>query len=911
MSNFAWVGPSKGAFNNPANWIDDSNGEKGVPGSSDSVNVTGTAKKRITITGNGQIANLYADYLTVAGSIAATGSVQLSGADVVDTGGGLTTGNVLVNFGSSFAIGGFVTTNGNVVDAYTAPITIGLSTGEAEHMGWTVKSFFEDGEAALTVEHGAAFSVSALNKADGLDLLDAKAHLIVTSEGTLTTAGLLADDGARVTITDGARVQATGSNFSDSHSPFESLFTTDGAVSADFEGPTGIGDAAFQGEGAIVIGYETMESSDYPHDANVTVSGSGNVTDSFTLIADGKLSLVGNAHWTAGGGTAKNGMDGTIQVGWFSNFPGAAALLSVAGSATLDGRALTIETDGKFGMSSTGHVVLGSGAARAGAVAIGSGGTLTLDGRSGSYNSATDIEGGSLDVEVAKAAGGGKITFETQGGELVVSKRATVSNTIAGFSAKAQIDLSGVVTTSATFKNNVLTLEDKGKVVETLKFAGSEHLIVASDGKGGTKITFGGKAGVTVTSAAKEVATKANAADPIFEVFASPNWRSLFTGATGIETKLVSSSEYVVTDAEGAQLVISGKNITTESFLGYAIPVAGTLTGFNLTVNKTEIALGTGYSLQASVLAAALEDYISGDKTALADMWFSIATKIRGTSAHIEANLPQLLYYDTHIVSIEPTNGKVLVSIPKFDAYKELLVKVVGGFSVSDTAAEVTGALAALSSAASHITSIATTGGIVTVSAAAFAADKAALNKIVGGFSVSDTAAHIESRFSALAADVARIHAIDLTGASPALSLTAAAATADASLLRKIAGDYVLDVHNANGSWTTSGHGDGLTIHDLAGVDAITGGGTFETFVFGASFGQATITDSHAHWVGAGHDVVELSHTEFASLTAFYDDSSVANGLVSIAGPHGDKLTLDGFSTRAQLHAALGDFKLV
>ena len=102
-----------------------------------------------------------------------------------------------------------------------------------------------------------------------------------------------------------------------------------------------------------------------------------------------------------------------------------------------------------------------------------------------------------MDVERAGASGTSAITFESQGGALVVSKGANVGNKIAGFSDKASIDFLGLATTSATFKNDVLTLMDKSKVVATVKFATSENLIVGSDKKGGTEITYGGKTGVT------------------------------------------------------------------------------------------------------------------------------------------------------------------------------------------------------------------------------------------------------------------------------------------------------------------------------------------------------------------------------------------------------------------------------
>ena len=77
-------------------------------------------------------------------------------------------------------------------------------------------------------------------------------------------------------------------------------------------------------------------------------------------------------------------------------------------------------------------------------------------------------------------------------------------------------------------------------------------------------------------------------------------------------------------------------------------------------------------------------------------------------------------------------------------------------------------------------------------------------------------------------------------------------------MLTKISQRYVLDVHNTDGSWTMTGDGDNLTIHDIKGVDTITGGGSGEDFVFGARFGTATLTDFHDHLTGSTHDTVTL-----------------------------------------------------
>src|SRR5262249_20838034 len=136
-------------------------------------------------------------------------------------------------------------------------------------------------------------------------------------------------------------------------------------------------------------------------------------------------------------------------------------------------------------------------------------------------------------------------------------------------------------------------------------------------------------------------------------------------------------------------------------------------------------------------------------------------------------------------------------------------------------------------------------------------------------------------------------------------------ASTDASIIGKMTGRYALATQETNGSWDIAGHGDAVTIADIAGVDTIDGGGLSDRFVFSAGFGQASILDDASHWSGAGHDTIQLAKSEFANFAAVLSDASVAQGHVTISATNGDKLMLDGFTTLAQLQAGSADFKFV
>ena len=111
-------------------------------------------------------------------------------------------------------------------------------------------------------------------------------------------------------------------------------------------------------------------------------------------------------------------------------------------------------------------------------------------------------------------------------------------------------------------------------------------------------------------------------------------------------------------------------------------------------------------------------------------------------------------------------------------------------------------------------------------------------------------------------------------------------------------------------SWTTTGHGNDLTIHDIKGVDSITGGGSGEDFVFDAGFGSATLTDFHDHLTGSTHDTVTLSHFRSSAqhCTRCSHDDATKSGTSVIISSGSDHLTLEHM-TLSQLVST--DFKLV
>jgi copper chaperone CopZ len=239
--------------------------------------------------------------------------------------------------------------------------------------------------------------------------------------------------------------------------------------------------------------------------------------------------------------------------------------------------------------------------------------------------------------------------------------------------------------------------------------------------------------------------------------------------------------------------------------------------------------------------------------------------------------------------------------------------------TVSGTAAIVASSLSFLESY-KNITAIdITDGDALSVSLKQFKAYEALLNKVSGGFEIEDTEASIKAAFitkgSKLVADTANIQSLVISnGATTALELTAARASTASKLLSKLGGSAIVDVEAATGARAATGDGDSLTIHDIAGIDTITGGGASEYFVFASHWGQATITDFSKHFETPGNDTIQLSKSEFAhgAITLLADAKSNAAGTAVIVTAGTDRLKLTGL-TISELKAAIndGDFTFV
>ena len=285
--------------------------------------------------------------------------------------------------------------------------------------------------------------------------------------------------------------------------------------------------------------------------------------------------------------------------------------------------------------------------------------------------------------------------------------------------------------------------------------------------------------------------------DPSDFLNVSPNLTDPFDEYySGSTTQTLTALDLEQLDALGFNLTQSTQTVSVAYFIanetslnsivgGFAISDTAANVQANLDALAADASHITSITATGGTVTVGTAVFVA-DAAALNEIVGGFA--ISDTAANIQANLAALVADASQITSITATGGTVTVGTAAFVADAAALNKIVGGFAISDTAANISANLAALTADASQITSITATGGTVTVGTAAFAADAAALNKIVGGFAISDTAANIQANLAALTADAGKITSITATGGT--VTVGTAAFVADAAALNKIVGGF-------------------------------------------------------------------------------------------------------------------------
>ena len=164
---------------------------------------------------------------------------------------------------------------------------------------------------------------------------------------------------------------------------------------------------------------------------------------------------------------------------------------------------------------------------------------------------------------------------------------------------------------------------------------------------------------------------------------------------------------------------------------------------------------------------------------------------ILDTASAISTSLDQLNDPNIDVITILG-NGQVDASVRQLTTDATAIGKLQNPnaspvlLAINDTAADVEAGLSTLAADTGEIASITASNGPVVVSAATFLADQPALDKIVGGFAIADTAFDVAQDLNALNADT-NITSIALTdGGTPTLSLSIGEALNDTLALSEI-----------------------------------------------------------------------------------------------------------------------------
>ena len=220
---------------------------------------------------------------------------------------------------------------------------------------------------------------------------------------------------------------------------------------------------------------------------------------------------------------------------------------------------------------------------------------------------------------------------------------------------------------------------------------------------------------------------------------------------------------------------------------------------------------------------------------------------INDTTADIQAGLSTLVQDAGEIASITVSDDPIDFSAATFLADRSALDKIVGGFDVSDTAANVMADLDQLNDPNISAITISDNGQI-SASVAQLTTDATAIGdlreceRVPVLLAINDTAGAVQTGLSTLVQDTGEIGSITIAAPNYPIVVSAATFLADQSTLDKIAGGFDVSDDAANLAAALS------TLNADSGVDAIT-----------ADSGDATLSG------GAGVNVPNFSESGWAT----------------------------------------------
>ena len=268
---------------------------------------------------------------------------------------------------------------------------------------------------------------------------------------------------------------------------------------------------------------------------------------------------------------------------------------------------------------------------------------------------------------------------------------------------------------------------------------------------------------------------------------------------------------------------------------------------------------------------------------------------INDTATDVQDGLSTLVADTGEIASITASNGSIVVSAATFLADQSALDKIVGGFDVSDTAANLVADLDQLNDP--NISAIIISdSGQITASVAQLTTDATAIGKLQNAdlspvlLAINDTAGAVQTGLSTLVQDTAEIGSI--TASYAPIVVSAATFQADQSTLDKIMGGFDVSDDAAN------------LVADLSTLDA-------DSNVAGitAAIGDATLSG------GAGVNAPNFSESGYGTSLTVSEALTYAGAFSQGVGStlsisSGDTLSLTGTASLSGTTSGAGTLAL-
>jgi hypothetical protein len=394
-------------------------------------------------------------------------------------------------------------------------------------------------------------------------------------------------------------------------------------------------------------------------------------------------------------------------------------------------------------------------------------------------------------------------------------------------------------------------------------------------------ISDNGQIGVLVaqlTSDATAISKLANQNGMPYQLAVTDTAADITSGLNGLDGSHIAS----ITISDNGQIGVSVAQLTSDATaISKLADASGGAYQLAVTDTAADISAGLNGLNGANIVSITISDnhpvgvdvaQLTSDATAIGKLanagGGAYQLAISDTAANVQGDLANLEADAAHIASIALTSGTIVVFVSTFTADQGALDKISGGFTVSDSAANISASLNALNDANIDTISI-SDNNPVGLDVAQLTSDSTAISKFVNAngmpyqLAVSDTAAHVVAGLSTLNAD-SHVASITVTSGSATLS---GSVGANAPILSETGSGTSLTIGEAltyagaftqgAGSTTTITAGNSLTLTGTAMLGGTTSGaGTLDL-----ASGSATIDSgakvSVSNWSisGSGADV--------------------------------------------------------